>query len=223
VIRVGYVRDGAASAALAVLAAGLVSAAFDFVWELPAVFVPVIIVAALLTTNALTPTLLNAPPPPPAPPRRSRAGLTLAAATLLAGWASIIVCGWIVLTERELDRSDDAANRGDYRGAIAEAKDAVDLMPWAAAPRIDLGLAYQVAGDLTSARKALREGVERAEEDWRYWRALALVDLADGNLDDACREIARTRELNPRQSLVYQPVEGLECPGPEPKPPPVAE
>ena len=222
-IRVGYVRDGAASAALAVLAAGLVSAAFDFVWELPAVFAPVVIVAALLTTNALTPRLLNAPPPPPAPPRRSGAGLALAAATLLAGWGSIIASGWIVLTERELDRSDAAANRGEYRVAIEEAQDAVDLMPWAAAPRVELGLAYQVAGDLTSARRALREGVERAEEDWRYWRSLALVDLAAGNLDDACREIERTRELNPRQELVYRPVEGLECPGPEPKPPPPVE
>jgi hypothetical protein len=219
VVRVSYVRDGAASAALAVLAAGLVSAGFDFVWELPAVFAPVIVVAALLTTNALTPALLNAPPAPPAPPRRSRAGLALAGATLLAGWASMIACGWIVLTERELDRSDAAANSGDYRAAITEAEDAVDLMPWAAAPRVELGLAYQVAGDLTSARRELREGVERADEDWRYWRALALVDLAAGNLGDACREIARTRELNPRQELVYQEVQGLECPGPEPKPP----
>jgi Flp pilus assembly protein TadD len=135
----------------------------------------------------------------------------------------MFACGWIVLTERELDRSDDAASSGDYRTAIAEAKDAVDLMPWAAAPRVDLGLAYQVAGDLTSARKALREGVERADQDWRYWRALALVDLAAGNLDDACAEIERTRELNPRQELVYQDVQGLECPGPEPKQPPPAD
>lgn len=220
VIRVIFVRDGAATAALALLAAGLVSAAFDFIWELPAVFAPIVVVCALLTTNALTPVLVNAPPPPPAPPRRSPAGLALAGATLLAGWASIVVCGWIVLTERELDRSDAAASRGDYRTAILEAQDAVDLMPWAAAPRIDLGLAYQVAGDLTSAREALREGVERADEDWRYWRALALVDLAAGDLDAACREIARTRELNPRQAMVYRPVEGLECPAPEPEPPP---
>jgi tetratricopeptide (TPR) repeat protein len=220
VVRVKYVRDGAASVALALFAAGIVSAAFDFAWEIPAVFAPVIVAAALLTTNALTPALINAPPPPPAPPRRSLRGLALAAATLALGWASLVACGLITLTERKLDASFDANAAGDYRAGIAEAKGAVDLMPWSAETHRQLGLSYQSAGDLVSARRELLEAVERAPEDWTYWRYLTLVDGIAGNVDAACREFERTRKLNPRLALIYEYAKQIDCPGPVPKPPP---
>jgi tetratricopeptide (TPR) repeat protein len=222
VVRSQYVRDGAASVALAVLAAGAVSAAFDFIWELPAAFAPAVIAAALLTGSALTPTLINAPPPPPAPPRRSPAGLAILAVALVFGWASLIASGLLVLTERALDDSRDAVTEADYREAISSAEDAVDLMPWSAEPRIQLGLAYQRAGDLDSARDAFREGIERADEDWRWWRSLALVDGIAGNLDAACRDVDRARELNPLEPRLYGEIEGLDCPGPEPRKPPAA-
>jgi Tfp pilus assembly protein PilF len=132
----------------------------------------------------------------------------------------MVASGLLLLTERELDRSRDAVSSADYRDAIAAAEDAVDLMPWSAEPRIQLGLAYQRAGDYASAREAIREGIDRADEDWRWWRSLALVDGISGDIDAACRDVERARELNPRQLLLYERVEGLDCPGPDPEPPP---
>ena len=218
-IRSSYVRDGAASVALAIVIAGALGAAFDFLWELPAVFGPVVVVAALCTGGALTPALINPPQAPPKPLRRSRRGLALAALTLAFGWASLVGCGLLLLTERALDQSRDAVGAGDFPKAIAKAEDAADLMPFSAEPRIQLGLAYQRAGDLVSARRALLAGIERADEDWRWWRSLALVDGVSGNLDAACDDIARARELNPRQQLLYGRIEGLDCPGLPKRPP----
>jgi tetratricopeptide (TPR) repeat protein len=217
-VRSSYVRDGAATAALAVVAAGTVSAAFDFVWELPAVLAPAILVAALLTGNALTPTLINAPPPPPVPLRRSRTGLALAAAMLAFGWAAMVASGLLLLTERALDRSRDAVTAADYREAISAAEDAVDLMPWSAEPRVQLGLAYQRAGDYDSARDAFRAAIDRADENWRLWRALALVDGISGEIGAACRDVDRAQALNPREPRLFKRIEGLDCPGPEPEP-----
>jgi tetratricopeptide (TPR) repeat protein len=219
-LRSQYLRDGGATVALALVAAGAVSAMFDFVWELPAVFAPVVIAAALLTGSALTPTLINAPPPPPEPLRRGARGLALAAVTLAFGWASIVASGLVVLNEVSLDRSRDAVTAQDYPEAINAAEDAADFEPWAAQPRVQLGLAYQRAGDFASARNAYREAIERADEDWRPWALLTIVEGILGDVDSACDSIERARELNPRQAQLYRRTE-LECPGPRPKPPPL--
>ncbi len=222
-VRSSYVRDGAATAALAIVVGGALAAAFDFLWELPAVFAPIVLAIALCTGGALTPQLINPPPAPPKPLRRSRGGLLLAGLTLALGWASMLLCGLLLLTERTLDQSREAVDAGNFQKAIVKAEDAVDLLPFSAEPRIQLGLAYQRAGDLVSARRAIVAGIERADEDWRWWRALALVDGRAGNLDAACDDIARARALNPRQVLLYGEVEGLECPGLAKNPPPLPE
>ena len=220
-VRSSYVRDGAATVALAIVVAGLFAAAFDFLWELPAVFAPIVLAAALCTGGALTPTLINPPPAPPKPPRRSGGGLLLAGATVILGFATVYVCGLLLLTERSLDQSRDAVDAGNFQEAIVKAQDAVDLVPFSAEPRIQLGLAYQRAGDLVSARRAIVAGIDRADEDWRWWRSLALVDGFAGNLGTACDDIARARELNPRQILLYGNIEGLDCPGLAKNPPPL--
>ena len=194
------------------LAAGAAEAAVDFTFELPAVFAPVVIVAALLAGSALTPILLNAPPAPPAPPRRGRAGLALAAATLVAGWAMICVSGLQYLTERALDRSEAAVRAHDLDEAAGAAVDAGDLQPWSAAPRVQLGIIYRIAGDYDAARHALREAIERADEDWRPWATLALVDGFAGDVRAACRDVHEARALNPKQKLLRRPIRGLECP-----------
>ena len=218
-LRASYVRDGSATAALALLVGGAVAAAFDFAWEIPAVFAPIVVAAALATSAALTPTLINAPPAPPKPPRRSRGGLALAGATLAFGWASLVVCGVVLLADHAIDRSRDAVSAGDYREAADQARRAADLLPFAAEPRLQLGLVYQRAGDYLSARKATLAGIERADEDWRWWRQLALIDGFAGSLTAACSDIGRAQELNPRQPLLYKPIEGLECEGLPNKPP----
>ena len=218
-LRATYVRDGSATVALALLVGGAISAAFDFAWEIPAVFAPVVFAAALATSGALTPTLINAPPPPLRPLRRSRGGLALAGATLAFGWISLVVCGLVLLADRAIDRSREAVSAGDYREAADEARRAGDLLPFSAEPRLQLGLVYQRAGDYVSAREATLAGIERADEDWRWWRQLALIDGFAGSLSEACDDIARAQELNPRQPLLYKPIEGLDCEG-LPKAPP---
>jgi tetratricopeptide (TPR) repeat protein len=206
-----YVRDGAGSVSLALLAGGAAAAAVDFSWELPAVFSQVVIVAALLTGSALTPSLLNAPPPPEKTPRRGGAGLLVGAAALILGWGVMIAAGLQYLTDRAIDRSQEAVRAHDLDAAAGAANDAIDLEPWAAEPRIQLGLVYRSAGNYDAARRSLQAAIQRADEDWRPWATLALVDGFAGDPNAACHDVQRARELNPRQELLRQPIQGLTC------------
>ena len=211
VVRALYVRDGAGSASLAVLAGGAAAAAVDFSWELPSVFAPVVIVAALLTGSALTPTLINAPPPPERLPRRGRGGIALGALALVFGFGVICASGLQYLTDRAIDRSQAAVRDHDLDGAAGAARDAVDLEPWAAEPRLQLGLVYRTAGDYDAARRSLHAAIERADQDWRPWATLALVDGLAGDATAACHDVDRARDLNPKQKLLRQPIQGLDC------------
>jgi hypothetical protein len=139
---------GVVEVALAILAAGVLSAAIDWTWELPAAFVPVVIVVALLVGPA---TLRSARPggrarpaiagsdgvPPGEPARRS---FGWGVATLLAGWAAVWIAGVLLLTEVKLDDSRAAFDRGDVGTAAQDATDATTLQPWAAEPWLELAL-----------------------------------------------------------------------------------
>jgi hypothetical protein len=206
-----YVRDGAGSVSLALLAGGAAAAAVDFSWELPAVFSQVVIAAALLAGSALTPSLLNAPPPPEKTPRRGGVGVLVALTALALGWGVMFTAGLQYLTDRALDRSQAAVRDHDLDAAAGAANDAIDLEPWAAEPRIQLGLVYRSAGNYDAARRSLRAAIERADEDWRPWATLALVDGFAGDARAACHDVRRARELNPKQQLLRQPITGLDC------------
>jgi tetratricopeptide (TPR) repeat protein len=213
-----YVRDGAGSVSLALLLGGAAAAAVDFSFEQPAVFSQIVIAAALLTGSALTPVLINAPPAPPRLPRRTARGLALAGATLVLGWAVIVVAGVQYLSDRAIDRSQAAYRAHDLDAAASAAQDAIDYQPWSAEPRIQLALVYRAAGDYGKSRDALRAAIDRADEDWHPWRELALTDGFAGRFKQACHDIRMARSLDPRQKLLYGPIQGgVGCRG---KPPP---
>ncbi|MFL5870440.1 MAG: O-antigen ligase family protein [Solirubrobacterales bacterium] len=214
-----YVRDGAGSVALALLFGGATAAAVDFSFELPAVFSQIVIVAALLTGSALTPVLLNAPPAPPRLPRRTGRGLALAGAALILGWAVIVASGLQYLTDRAIGRSQAAYRAHDLDGAAGAAQDAIDYQPWSAEPRIQLALVYRAAGDYGKSRQALEAAIDRADEDWRPWRELALTDGFDGRFRRACHDIRVARSLDPKQTLLYGKIQGgVGCAGKPPEP-----
>ena len=110
-------RGGALGAALAILAAGIVSAAIDWTWELSACFGLVVLAAALLTGPATLPkqpalsAVTQAVDGGRGRGSRTRpARFGLGVATLLVGWAAIWAGGTVFLTEVRLANSRSAAS-----------------------------------------------------------------------------------------------------------------
>jgi tetratricopeptide (TPR) repeat protein len=202
--RAGGSPGGATEVALALLAAGVFSAATDWTWELPAVFAPVVVAVALLTGPA---TLRREDDP--VPPGADRAALNpptdrsfgWGVATLLTGWVAVWVAGLLFLTEIKLDDSRAAVDRGDLAAAAQDATDASTLQPWAAEPRLQLALVGEQARDWTVARAEIAEAIDRAPEDWSLWYAAARIEYKVGDLDAYEQAYERARELNPRAPI----------------------
>jgi len=181
--RKGIGADAALGPALAVLAAGVVSASIDWTWEVPAVFLPVVLCAALLTGPA-TETL---------PGEGTR--YTLGVATLLAGWIAIFLSGIVLLTQYKIDESRSEVRTGDLEAALGDARGASTVQPWAALPYTQQALVQELRGDIPNALVASRKARERAPEDWRLWSIEARLRRAAGDAAGGQRASDRAREL----------------------------
>jgi tetratricopeptide (TPR) repeat protein len=198
-------RGGALGAALAMLATGIVSAAIDWTWELPACFGLVVLAAALVTGPAtLGPESASGAVPQAVDGARARllrrrpSRFGLGVATLLVGWAAIWAGGLLFLTEVKLGDSRAAASAGDLASAAQDARDASTLQPWAAQPRLQLALVQELGNDLHAANRDLGEAIQRAPDNWQFWFVRARLRVKSGNVGAARLALERARRLNPR-------------------------
>ncbi len=203
VVRRPDVGDGGEvmGAALAVFLAGLTSAAFDWTWQLPAAFVPVIVMAALLSGPASQPVAVVAEPGATElrPRWRARGGqYGLGVAALLCAWVAIWVAGDQLIASIQLDSSRSAIANGDYDSAAQSARNASAIQPWSSEAQLQLALAEKGNGDLAAATSAVREAVDRASHDWRPWLVAAEVAAAAGNRQAAEAGLATAEHLSPR-------------------------
>ena len=175
-LRYGRPRDSdAAVAALGVVLAGAISAAVDWTFQLPAVFLPVVVCLAGVAVHA------TARGPLPAR-RRSRLALV---AMLAIGWVAVWSGVVTLLTERALSASRSAVGRGDLAGAASDARQAASLEPFSPEPQIQLALIGIRAHQPDQARQAAADAVRLASGDWRTWLVAIQADFAAGDADAA--------------------------------------
>jgi hypothetical protein len=170
-------RDGAAGAALGLVATGLVGILIDWTWDVPAAAVPVLIAAAVLTGRSLDPAGGPAPARPlPVPAAALAAGASVAAVAAI--WAGGVLA---VATDR-LEASREAIAVGDLGAAAAAARSAAAAEPWAAAPWIRLAEVEKAAGNMDAGRLAARRAIELAPDDFSAW---IIASSIAGELGDA--------------------------------------
>lgn len=194
-------RQAEVSGAVAVLGVGTVAAAVDWTWELPAAFLPVVIAAALLTGAATR--MPGSEVSGPRRPGSSRFRFGLLFASVALAWGALWCSADLLLTRVSLDRSRSAVAAGELREATSAARDAVALQPWAAQPRIQLGLVLEARGELVPARAALGAAARRAPEDWRIPFLISRVERRLGSRAASEAALARARSLDPREPLLH--------------------
>jgi hypothetical protein len=188
---------GELGAALALLAAGVVSAAIDWTWELPACFGLAVVAVGLLTGPASIPST-GQPVARGAGGGRSRGGLALGIATLLVACAAIWAGGVVFLAETRLSASRDSVDSGDLPAAAKSARDAIAVEPWASQPRLQLALVEELAGDLRGANYDVAQAIRRAPDDWRLWLVRTRLEVKSGNIPAATSALRRVQTLDPR-------------------------
>ena len=172
-------RDPLGRATLAAYAALLGHAALDWDWELPVVWLCVVLLGVALAGwgRESTDTIATA--------TRS---VVLASAATLGGLAIVVHAGNSATAE-----AHEALDRGDAETALAQADRARRFRPYAAEPWQLLGEAELAAGRLERARTHLRRATREDPGSWSAWLALA---GASGGPEQQ-RALRRARALNP--------------------------
>jgi hypothetical protein len=187
-LRAALLSDAAERSRLAAALAGfsvfLMTAAVDWMWQ-----IPVVPVAALLLACGLLVAGGGSEKPRLSVPWR----VGVAVAALLA-----IVAIAIPLASTSLVRQSQAAVReGDLTAALGDAKDAQNVEPAAATPRLQQALVLELLGDFSAAEAAMREAIERESTNWRLWLVLSRIAAENGRVGASVDAYQEARALNP--------------------------
>jgi tetratricopeptide (TPR) repeat protein len=186
-------RSGEVAAAAACGIAFFVAAAYDWVWQLAGIAV---VGAGMLglALGALPATRTSAV---------TRLGLLRPAIALIA--VAAIIPQYVVLAAGSHLRNSQAAyNAGNGTRAWSEALAAKAIEPWAASPYLQLGLIAEREGHFDTASHWLDEAIRRSRRDWSLWLTAARIEIKDGKVGPARRDLAQARLLNPNSPIFQQ-------------------
>jgi hypothetical protein len=203
--RVG--RDRPLVAALAaVLAAFVVAAAIDWMWELSIVGLVAIVALAMLVGRATAPERQLRSSEPAVRSRQSSGraplrGRILRTAGVAVCMTAILFTAVPMLSQHRLEESQAAAARGDLDGAVEAADDARAMQPWASSPYLQLALLHEQQGNLGEANRWIGKALERDRSDWSAWLVAARVQTKAGFIRRGRRSLRRAERLNRKSQL----------------------
>jgi tetratricopeptide (TPR) repeat protein len=189
-LRAGDDAHRATIAALgATLAAFVVAAGLDWIWQVTAVT----IVGLLCLGFVVGPATGEAP-------RRPRSSwLALTAGVAVVAFALPVIVSQTIsfLTDRRVAASQQAYDTGRLDDAFRAANSARNLEPWSDAPYVQLALVAERAGDLRSAAIWIGSALSRNPDNWSSWLVQARIEAKSGQIIPARRSLAHARDLNP--------------------------
>jgi Flp pilus assembly protein TadD len=162
----------------------LTAAAYDWVWQLPAVaLVALLLGAGILSSHGST--------------LGGRPSWAVRVLVATAGIGAMIAIA-IPFGETVAIRSSQAdAASGRLDAALGDATTAQRLEPYAATPRVQQALILERAGDLRGARAAIIQATARAATNWSIWLVRARIDAESGRERAAASDYRRAHALDP--------------------------
>ena len=183
------------AAAAGGLAAFLMSAAMEWVWELAAIAVVALALGAVILCGRDDATDADARAGAQDRRKLPRAVLAVLAVVGL-GAVAVPMAGAMATSD-----SRDAAADGRLAAALEDSRSAERLQPYAATPRLQRALVLERAGSLDGAAVAARRATADEPTNWRTWLVLARIESRRGNATSAVRALREARRLNPRSAL----------------------
>ena len=179
------------AAALAGFVAFCLTAAVDWMWQIPVLAAATLLLAAVLVTFGER----------PAEGSRSALALPLRIGIPVAALVAIGVIAIPLASTGLLRESEAEARAGELEAALQSARSAQNAEPWAAAPRLQQALVLESEGDLAAALGAARAAAERESTNWRNFLVLSRIEAERGEAAAAVRDYRRARSLNPHSEL----------------------
>jgi Flp pilus assembly protein TadD len=179
------------AAALAGYLAFCFAAAFDWLWQIPALSVATLLLAAALVGAGSRPSG-DGPAAFALPYRLGFGALALVAIVAIA----IPLATTSLLRQSEADARD-----GDLDAALSAARSAQNVEPGAMSPRLQQALLLETLGDLDAAAEAASAAAEREPTNWRTWLVLSRIEAQRGRAEAAVDHYRTARALNPLSEL----------------------
>jgi len=178
------------AAALAGCSAFFITAAFDWMWQLP-----VLPVAMLILAAALVAARGGAEPAPGSLTLWQRLGIGLVAVV------AIVAIAIPLASTSLLRQSEEDFREGNLEAALSAARSAENVEPAAATPRLQQALVLEAAGQFDDAAAVAREATERESTNWRPWLVLSRIEAQRGDATASVDAYVKARSLNPRSSI----------------------
>lgn len=181
-----------AAGATAALLAFMVSAGFDWIWQVPALPVAFLLVAAAL----LAPTVRGG-----AEQSGVRERIVARVAMVLVAIASLLAISIPLATTNAVRASQAATAHRNLALARSDAHRAVRLEPGAASAHLQLALVDERVGDYHAAVIAAQQATRDEPANWATWLILSRVQAEIGHSSAAVAAYRRSRSLNPRSPI----------------------
>jgi O-Antigen ligase len=191
VLRAGDAERSLLAAALAGCAAFCLTAAVDWMWQIPVLAIALLLLASLLVTgegraDSASRGSLSAP---------LRIGFAVIA------FAAIVVIAIPLAAATLLRESESDARAGRLSLALDAAQTAQNVQPDSAAPRLQRALVLEQQGELNPAAAAVWEAIDRESGNWRNWLVLSRIEAERGRAVTSVRAYRRAKALNPESPL----------------------
>jgi tetratricopeptide (TPR) repeat protein len=202
VLRAIRTADPAQRLVLAAATAGAtafaLAAAVEWIWLIPVLPIAFFVLAGAIGTSSVARegVMVAAPPAPTAPPRRRRAlWLRVTGAAVCLGAATAIA---IPMAATEAVRDSQALVRsGNLSAALARARGAAALQPYAASPWLQEALVLEVQNRIPQAVVAAEHATREGPTDYDNWLVLSRLQARDGHAGAALQDYLRAHSLSP--------------------------
>ncbi len=203
-------RRTRAAAVAAAIAAFIVGAGFDWLWQVPVLPVAVLLLAAAVLAPARASVTVGRGADgdsagAPARRRWPRAlpGLALRAVIVAVAVGALVAIG-IPLAGTVAVRASQAAVR-DHNAPLAlrEAATAVSVQSDSASARLQEALVLEQAGNDAAAAVQATQATAAEPDNWQTWLVLSRIEAERGRPRVALADYRRARSLNPRSPIFH--------------------
>lgn len=197
-------RTQAAGAAAALLAF-MVSASFDWVWQLAVLPVAFLLLAAAVlapSSDSLS-ARLDADGGAAVGRGVGGAGLWMMVrpGLIAVALACLVAIAFPLETAISVRQSQAAVGAGDTSLALSDALSAVRLEPGASSAHLQVALVLELEHDYEAALAAARRATADESQNWSNWLVLSRLEAETGHAKASLGDYRRARALDPRSPL----------------------
>ncbi len=196
-----------AAGATAAIAAFAVSAASDWIWQVPALSASFLLLCAAVVSpsarvsKSQSDGIAESRPPSGGAPRAAlaRVGVRVGVAVIALG--CLVTIGLPLASTTAVRRSQAAARAGQADLAVTDARSAVAVEPKSASAQIQLALSLEQLRRPSLALVDATRATSDESQNWSAWLVRSRLEAETGHATAAVADFRRARSLNPRSPV----------------------